>query len=107
MTWPVPEGTKIVSEDQEGLLVVQVCMILPAKLSSGWSFESALTKLGLRTAAPRRRMKESKAEVVGEGSGGIPPRAHMSLFKFELGMLALLGVALPIVYWRRMRIRHL
>jgi hypothetical protein len=32
---------------------------------------------------------------------------HMSLFHFELLMLLILGVALPVVYWRKIRIRHL
>ncbi len=36
-------------------------------------------------------------------SGGDIP----SLLSFELGMLALLGLALPVVYWRKIRIRHL
>uniref|UniRef100_A0A7S0N822 SURF1-like protein n=1 Tax=Chlamydomonas leiostraca TaxID=1034604 RepID=A0A7S0N822_9CHLO len=32
---------------------------------------------------------------------------HWSLFHFELGMLGLLAVALPVVYWRKIRVRHL
>lgn len=34
-------------------------------------------------------------------------RQHMSLWSFELIMMLLLGISLPIVYWRKIRIRHL
>uniref|UniRef100_A0A7S3R8U7 Uncharacterized protein n=1 Tax=Dunaliella tertiolecta TaxID=3047 RepID=A0A7S3R8U7_DUNTE len=32
--------------------------------------------------------------------------SHMSLFSFELLMLMLAGISLFIVFWRRMRVRH-
>ena len=32
---------------------------------------------------------------------------HWNLLNFELAMFLLLGVALPIVYWRKIKIRHL
>jgi hypothetical protein len=32
---------------------------------------------------------------------------HWNLLNFELAMFLLLGVALPIVHWRKIRIRHL
>jgi hypothetical protein len=38
-------------------------------------------------------------EVTGE--------SQLSLFQFELIMLTVLGVALPVVYWRKIRIHHL
>ena len=38
-----------------------------------------------------------------EGYGKQP----WSLMTFELGMLLTLGVSLPVVYWRKMRVRHL
>lgn len=38
-------------------------------------------------------------EVTGE--------THLSLFQFELIMLTVLGIALPVVYWRKIRIHHL
>ena len=34
-------------------------------------------------------------------------RGSMSLLGCALVLLALLGVALPVVYWRKIRIRHL
>ena len=35
------------------------------------------------------------------------PATCRSLANFELGMLGTLAIALPIVYWRKIRIRHL
>ena len=58
----------------------------------------------------RRNMLEARelsTEVDGGGSGGLAHRSHMSLFHFELIMLTLLGISLPVVYWRKTRVRHL
>ncbi|KAG2483387.1 hypothetical protein HYH03_017739 [Edaphochlamys debaryana] len=41
--------------------------------------------------------------VGGMGFGG----RHMGLFNYELVMVVLLGLSLPVVYWRKIRIRHL
>lgn len=32
---------------------------------------------------------------------------HTSLFSFELIMLSVLGVSLPVVYWRKIRVHYL
>ncbi|GLC52378.1 hypothetical protein PLESTB_000622600 [Pleodorina starrii] len=46
------------------------------------------------------------AEVAAaELAGGALSR--MPLFRFELAMCGLLGLSLPVVYWRKIRIRHL
>ncbi|KXZ47264.1 hypothetical protein GPECTOR_36g117 [Gonium pectorale] len=46
-------------------------------------------------------MAEAEARSGGQLGG------HMELFNFELIMVLLLGLALPVVYWRKIRIRHL
>ena len=123
LAWPLPEGSAIMSESQPGEYeITQICSTSQAKahppVSSGRGRLEFLRRFwrGSVGAASRRSMTEmsstarqpqGKAEVVEGGVGGLPPRTHMSLFHFELGMLAVLGVSLPIVYWRRMRIRHL
>lgn len=32
---------------------------------------------------------------------------HASMLNYELGMFVMLGISLPIVYWRKIRVRHL
>ncbi len=48
---------------------------------------------------------ERRAQVRGGGSRR--GAESMSVFSFELIMLLILGISLPVVYWRKIRIRHL
>ncbi|GFR41804.1 hypothetical protein Agub_g2572 [Astrephomene gubernaculifera] len=44
--------------------------------------------------------------LLGEGTAAMA-LGRMGLFQFELVMCLLLGMSLPVVYWRKIRIRHL
>lgn len=54
----------------------------------------------------QEEIRQHADALLGTVMGAVQGR-NMSLFNFELIMLALLGVALPVVYWRKIRIRHL
>ncbi|KAJ9513289.1 hypothetical protein QJQ45_001325 [Haematococcus lacustris] len=49
---------------------------------------------------------EDKRLVRSNMHGGTTGLEHWSLGNFELSMLAVLAAALPVVYWRKTRIRH-
>ncbi|GIL83804.1 hypothetical protein Vretimale_10477 [Volvox reticuliferus] len=55
-------------------------------------------------AAHQEALQAEVAAAVAAAGGSL---AHMPLFKFELIMCGLLGLSLPVVYWRKIRIRHL
>ncbi|GLI64283.1 hypothetical protein VaNZ11_007504 [Volvox africanus] len=54
--------------------------------------------------AHQEALQAEVAAAVAATGGSL---AHLPLFKFELAMCGLLGVSLPVVYWRKIRIRHL
>lgn len=60
-------------------------------------------------AATRRRLLRVRMDDGSMAAKGqlLKHASHMSLLHFELIMLLLLGVSLPVVYWRKIRIRHL
>jgi hypothetical protein len=51
--------------------------------------------------------QQALADEVAAADRGPHGRGQMGLFNFELVMVLLLGLALPVVYWRKIRIRHL
>ncbi|GAX73047.1 hypothetical protein CEUSTIGMA_g500.t1 [Chlamydomonas eustigma] len=61
-----------------------------------------------RSLGQRQKHTERFKDIEVSTKGGLTyTNQHMSLFHFELLMLLILGVALPVVYWRKIRIRHL
>lgn len=78
---PYPKDVKVEdNEDDDGVLTVS------------------------RTCANLRDVERTEEELLERRGRSVK---YTSLLNFELGMLALLGVSLPVVYWRKIRIRHL
>lgn len=51
--------------------------------------------------------QQALADEVAAADRGPHSHGQMGMFNFELVMVLLLGLALPVVYWRKIRIRHL
>lgn len=49
---------------------------------------------------------EQHDEALAHPGQGVHDK-HMSLLNYELCMFVLLGLSLPVVYWRKIRVRHL
>ena len=111
LQWPLPEGAVYVSlEEGSGeVTLAQTCQpsvrLLEHSLLGRWIPQN----LGSWFIRGRniREMRELSTEVDGGDSVSLAHRSHMSLFHFELIMLTLLGISLPVVYWRKIRVRHL
>ncbi|GIL57087.1 hypothetical protein Vafri_12374 [Volvox africanus] len=89
LTYPYPPDVHIDNDRDEGADGIRVVI------------RSCTEKT---VAAHQEALQAEVAAAVAATGGSL---AHMPLFKFELAMCGLLGVALPVVYWRKIRIRHL
>lgn len=99
LQWPLPRGATSVDGDPSGTPGLRVRYnCLPDGVS-------------------RRRLsgdggRSHRAQgATGRGAGGTADQLsdgqHFSLLSFELIMLALLSISLPVVYWRKTRVYHL
>ena len=114
LTFPLPESVVELSLEEGTVLVAQSCTPVnsPALGLLEHSIAAAASTLhAVRVGFPISRRKAGEASQAsvkaGVFDGALPVHTHMSLFSFELVMLLLLGVSLPLVYWRKIRIRHL
>mmetsp|Transcript_4956 Transcript_4956/g.10662 ORF Transcript_4956/g.10662 Transcript_4956/m.10662 type:complete len:219 (+) Transcript_4956:102-758(+) len=78
-----------------------------AEVQPGASLSALAARLVLHLPLTRRRAQETMTEGNEELHPSHSPHTSMSLLNFELIMLGVLGVSLPVVYWRKIRIRHL
>ncbi|PNH07889.1 hypothetical protein TSOC_005621 [Tetrabaena socialis] len=58
-----------------------------------------------KTVAAHTQALVDEVAAAEKGRGGASH--HLGLFPFELAMMLVVGVSLPVVYWRKIRIRHL
>lgn len=60
-----------------------------------------------KTVAAHQQALVAEIAAGGVGLGLDLGGRRMPLFQFELMMCGLLALSLPVVYWRKIRIRHL
>lgn len=92
---PLPRGVSVLRTSTTGRTVARSC------------------RRGAGEEAERRRVGEEEDVMVRPETSRdevlikVKKPLHLSVFHFELIMLLVLGCSLPVVYWRKIRIRHL
>ncbi|EFJ41375.1 hypothetical protein VOLCADRAFT_98699 [Volvox carteri f. nagariensis] len=97
LTYPYPPDVHIVDERDEGPRGTGH----PGGGGGGGGALWVVRSCTEKTVEAHQEALRANVEVAG---GAL---SRMPLFKFELAMCGLLGLSLPVVYWRKIRIRHL